>query len=571
LGRAIPILTIAVGALYGAGCAFPTDKSDKVFLTLDAPSHVVLRGQDVSVYARAWRVMGADTQPITNVDFAFGSGSGSIARVQNDGGGYATVTGVNSGSVDILARAISFEGAVQADLVLRVANPLEIDSVRPRDAHYGQVLTVYGVGVDSMFLASLGDVNLIEYPFSRLRDPATGLGQIAFWVPPPAHSDQLFFLGAGVFGLDTGTTNVLKDDVYEPNDTVPSDINLDLGGPWPGTALAPILFLNPALAFEPLERGTDAGIDWFHFATADTTQSLTFFITYPTFGDTSAAATRTFLLDSLAYATGAAGDPVEKFFGRDSADFISSDFYRCKGDEFNPAQLPRESTTVALKTLPSHDMHIVTFFSRTQRYALTVAQGYFTADARIKADAYEENDLCHYTDSIPGRPSPKSRIKVSTVQFSDTMNIDNPFEIDWYRIEVPAHGVDDSVLFRLQGRPFIGGRDSSDIDIYVETVPGSTGPDLSEVGSSVNAGSTEDLMLDLPAGSYYLAAADYAGVAMRYSMCIRVIPALALQRSCSLILPGPAMPQHSKARPQASARTSGSTRSSFLGTRSRRP
>ncbi|MFN2570397.1 MAG: hypothetical protein ABR537_02125, partial [Gemmatimonadales bacterium] len=110
LGRAIPILTIAVGALYGAGCAFPTDKSDKVFVTLDAPSHVVLRGQDVSVYARAWRVIGADTQPITNVDFAFGSGSGSIARVQNDGGGYATVTGVNSGSVDILARAISFEG-----------------------------------------------------------------------------------------------------------------------------------------------------------------------------------------------------------------------------------------------------------------------------------------------------------------------------------------------------------------------------------------------------------------------------------------------------------------------------
>lgn len=562
LTRATPIVTLAV-ALAGVTCAFPTDKSDKVFVTLEAPSHVVLRGQEMSIYARAWRVTGADTQPITNVEFAFASGSGSIARVDKDCCGYATVTGVNSGTVDIVARAVAFEQAESADLALRVANPLEIDSVRPTTVHYGEVLTVYGVGVDSMFFASLGDVNLIEYPFSRVRDTTTGLGEIAFWVPPPAHSAQLFFLGAGVFGLDTGTTNVLKDDVFEPNDTIPSNINLDLGGPWPGTVLAPFLFLNPALAFEPVDRTLGLGEDWFRFTTSDTTQAMTFFITYPSFGDTSAAATRTFFLDSLNYAVGAPGDPVEKFFGRDSADFISSDFYRCKGDEFSPTQLQRESTTVALKTLPSHFMHIVTFFSRTQRYGLAVVQGYVTADPLIKADAYEENDLCHYTDSIPGQPNPKPRIRVSTVQFSDTMNIDNPFEIDWYRIEVPAHGAADSVLFRLQGRPFIAGRDSSDIDIYVETVPGSTGSGVFDVGSSVNAGSTEDLMLNLAAGSYYLAVVDYAGVAMRYSMCMRVITALAVVRTCGLILPGPAVPERSKTvrRPLGS---------SFLGPR-RRP
>ncbi len=563
LNRATPLVMLAV-ALAGVTCAFPTDKSDKVFVTLQAPSHVVLRGQEVSIYAQAWRVIGTDTQAITNVDFAFGSGSGSIARVDKDCCGYATVTGVNSGTVDIVARAVAFEHAEAADLSLRVANPLEIDSVRPRDAHYGEVVTIYGVGVDSMFLASLGGVNLIEYPFSRVRDTA-GLGQIKFWVPPPAHSGQLFFLGAGVFGLDTGTTIVEKDDIFEPNDTIPTDINLDLGGPWPGTSLAPILFANPALAFEPVDRTLGEGEDWFHFHTFDSTQALTFFIKYPSFGDTSAAATRTFLLDSLYYNTGAVGDPVEKFVGRDSADFISSDFYRCKGFEFSPAQLPRESTTVALKTLPSHDLHIVTFFSRVQRYALTVAQGYFTADSRIKPDAYEENDLCHYTDSIPGQANPKSRIHVSNVQFSDTMNIDNPFELDWYRIEVPSHSLGDSVLFRIQSRPFVpAARDTSDIDIYVETVPGSTGSSVSEVGSSVNAGSTENLMLDLPAGSYYVAVVDYAGVAMRYSMCIRAIPLLAPIRTCTLIQPGPAVPGRSKARPQASAPLSGSTRNNSL-------
>ena len=555
-------------ALGGVSCAFPNDNSDKVFVTLQAPSHVVLRGQEVSVYAQAWRVAGTDTQAITNVDFAFSSGSGSVARVDKDCCGYATVTGVNSGNVDIIARAVSFEHAQEADLSLRVSNPLEIDSVRPATVHYGALLTVYGVGVDSMFLASLNNVALIEYPFSRLRD-SMGNGQISFWVPPPARTDSLAYLGAGVFGFDTVPTVVLKDDVYEPNDTTPSPINLDLGGPWPGTALAPFVFLNPALAFEPQDRGA-AGEDWFRFSTNDTTQALTFFINYPSTGDTSASTTRTFLLDSLGYdANGSPSlDPIEKFFGRDSADFISSDFQRCKGFEFSPAQAQRESTTVALRTLPSHRLHVMTFFTRPQRYGLAVVNGYVTADSRIQPDKYEENDMCHYTDSIPGRPNPPSRIHVSTAGFSDTMNIDNPFETDWYRIEVPPHAAGDSVLFRIRSRPFVpAARDTSDIDIYVETVPGSTGP-LNEVGSSVNAGSAEDLMLDLPAGSYYVGVVDYAGAAMRYSMCIRAIPLLTLQRSCALIQPGPTVPGRSKARPPAVApATPSGARNSFLGSR----
>ena len=175
----------------------------------------------------------------------------------------------------------------------------------------------------------------------------------------------------------------------------------------------------------------------------------------------------------------------------------------------------------------------MTFFSRAQRYGLAVAQGYATADKRITPDAYEENDFCHYADSrqinIPTRAS-------GLPGFSDTLNIDNPFEIDWYRINVPAPGLGDSTLFRIQGRPFVAGRDSSDIDIYVLTVPGSTGPGVTEVGSSVNAGSTENLLLGLGAGSYYVAVVDYAGVAMRYSMCIKQVPFIG-SRTCNLILP----------------------------------
>ncbi len=127
------------------------------------------------------------------------------------------------------------------------------------------------------------------------------------------------------------------------------------------------------------------------------------------------------------------------------------------------------------------------------------------------------------------------------------MNIDNAFELDWYRLEVPAHNLGDSVLIRLQGRPFVAGNDSSDLDIYVLSVPGSTG-NLTVVDSSVNLGSTEDLKMNLAAGSYYLAVVDFAGVPERYSLCIREIPLLT-SGTCALILPGPPAPAYSKRRP----------------------
>lgn len=513
LNRATPVVTLAA-ALFGVSCAFPTDKSDKVFVTLNAPAHIVLRGQDMSVYAQAWRVAGSDTQAITNVDFAFSTGSSAIARVDNDGGGYATVTGVNSGTVDIVARIVSFEQAQEADLVLRVSDPLEIDSVRPALAHHGEILTVYGVGVDSMFLAQLAGVTLIEYPFSRLRD-STGLGRISFWVPPPARSDKLFYLGAGVFGQMADTTHVKFEDVFEPNDTVPTNLTLDGPGPWPGTVLDPIIFTNPALAFEPVERAK-SGEDWFRFTTGNANQPITVFISYPSIsGDTG---TRIFLIDSLMYlANGDPGlDPIEKFVGRDSADFIGTAFYRCKGFVFAPPQASRESTTIALKSLPSNALHLLTNFTRPQRFGLTVARGYFTADKRIGPDAYEENDMCTYADSS------NRRISLAAT-FSDTLTIDNPHDIDWLRIDLPGTGLV-AVRLRTLPRPFPGSAlpDSSDMDLYVMTTPNpSTGQGLNVVAFDTSKGSSSDITTTLTAGtSYYVAVVDFAGVPMRYSLCM---------------------------------------------------
>src|SRR6201988_3174722 len=421
LHRATPVVMLAV-ALTGVTCAFPTDKSNDVFVVVTVPKQVVLQGQTLDVSASLWRRTGTDSVEIKNASFQWGTTNDNRATVKDEGYGDAQVTGVNPGTVDLTVRAVSFEKAPTSYITLRVSKPLEIHSVRPTTAHFGELLTVYGVGVDSIFVARLAGVNLIEYPFSRER-VAGGLGHITFWVPPPARTDSLFYLGAGVFGFDTSTTDVLKEDVFEPNDSTPALVDLDLGSPWPGTALEPILFVNPALAFEPVER-EKTGQDWFRFAASDTTQAMTFFITYPSAG-TDTAGTTTFLLDSLAYATGAPGDPIEKFYSRDSADFVGSDFYTCKGSQFDPLQVDRESTTVALKTLPIHAIHIVTFFSKPQRYGLTVANGYFTADPRIKADRFEENDFCHFADN--------QRIRIDTLPpagFSATPNIHNPSGMD---------------------------------------------------------------------------------------------------------------------------------------------
>ena len=346
--------TIYVVSLIGWTCSFPEDQSPKVFVLIEAPHTFLLRGEVLRVHARAVRVVGSDTVGVPNVVFDWSSAKPTLATVRRDTGSSATVTGVNSGTADIVARAANFDKAGEGDLTIRVANPLEIDSVRPRIAKYGEVLRVYGIGVDSIFLSSLG------------------------WVPPPATSANLFYLGAGVFGFADSVTKVVPRDIFEPHDTIPSKIDLDLGGPWP--QLPFILFANPALAFEETPRAT-SGADWFDFTTTDTVSDYTLFIDFPLSGDTTGV--RTFILDSLRYSTALGG-----YVGRDSADFIGSDFLRCKGQAFSPALAPRESTVVALRGLPSHSMHVLTSFSaaRPQRYGLTVIKGYSVADPRIQPE-----------------------------------------------------------------------------------------------------------------------------------------------------------------------------------------
>ena len=209
-------------------CVFPTERDASVHVSL-TPVYILFRGNDTVVTARAWQMVGsADSQPISNVVFVWTSSDPSVATVDNVG----HVVGVKSGTVVITAAAANFDKQARAATdTLRVAAPLEIDSVRPKTVRYGEILSIYGVSADSIVSASLHGAALIRVPFGDTVFPS-GTARSRWWVPPPARTDSLFFLGitgsSGVLGYVHGdTTTVIERDLFEPDDTVPRLLDLD--------------------------------------------------------------------------------------------------------------------------------------------------------------------------------------------------------------------------------------------------------------------------------------------------------------------------------------------------------
>src|SRR5437660_9216685 len=136
-------------------------------------------------------------------------------------------------------------GVQTCALPISVSAPLAIDSIRPDTVRYGEIATVYGVGLlDTIgVLLSIGDATLIPVPFTDTLK-ANGSSQISFWVPPPAHTAPLSYIafGAGVFGATPDTVAVIARDIYEPNEIAPALIDLE-ANPIPGTAAAPLQVL----------------------------------------------------------------------------------------------------------------------------------------------------------------------------------------------------------------------------------------------------------------------------------------------------------------------------------------
>ena len=492
-------LAVALALLIaGPTCSYPTDDSDRVEVVISPPTNVVLRGDQVQLFARAVRVTGADTVAVPNTTFEWASSDPTVATVADLGSGAADVTGVNTGVADITVKAVAFERSTAGSRQMRVATALEVDSVRPMLVRYGDTVTVFGIGVDSLlFAVRLGPGgNLFPVPFSARRDSA-GVARRAFWVPFPAQTDRLFYIGPGVFGSVAETTAVVRRDIYEPSDTFP--INIGLDGPRPFPQVPSLIYVNPALAFEPLGVADTIGTDWYRFLSA-TPRDLTIVLTSPTVAGTFA----TFLTDSLELDTGSG----TYLIGPDSWS-IGPQSHACHGLGFAPRQRIPDSTIVALAGLPRINIHILSQYTRAGAYGLALIEGYVVTDSlKAPRDAHEEDDYCSAADP------PAKRV---TLPFRDTLTIDNPVDVDWIRFTWPGGPL------RLRTMAVVAPGDTigRDIDLYLIRVP-NPGDFGLQIASRTTPGATEDLNIVTPvaAGDYYAVVVDFAGVPTAYDLCI---------------------------------------------------
>ena len=503
----------AVGAiLAGVTCSFPTDQSNQVYVTVTLSQPLVVQGAQITAIARAFRTAPGGPIEIHNVDFEWSVSDSSVAQVQTDTArGAAHVRGLNAGLVRLTARAAMFDKSTPKDSLIRVANALEIDSIRPDSILYGGKITVYGVGVKNIFLAELGPGVLTADTFSYVGDPK-GLGHMDFWVPPPAHSDQFIAFGPGVFAAAPESTKVGDHDIFEPDDTSPALIDLD--APVATPQLPNRVFFNPALDFEPLDRTATFGVDWYRFAQADTSQAVTFIFTATGSGrDTTIF---NLIADSIYYS----GD---WFFG-DSTWFVgpSSGLFGCRQYGYFLPQAPSDSTIVEFGNLTTHKFQLFAEYTQEGRYGLRVVRGLVHFDPTVLPDKFSPNELCNQADANFAKPATTITVQKGVGFFMDTtLTIDFPHAVDWYRFHLApaAAETDDTVSFSLVSRT-PGAQDTSDIDITVISAT-----DLSYWGQAADSGSTENMVLDLPTNDdYYVMVSDFAGAPVRYGLCIRAQP-----------------------------------------------
>lgn len=511
-------LAVALAVAPVAACSFPTDKSADIYVTIETPALALVNGDQMSVRAHAWRLVGGvpdtgtvDDVELGNVDFSWTTADDQIAIVEKDCCGYATVTGLDPGLVDITARAMAFEKAPDATLPLRVSNFIEIDSLTPTFAKWGGKITLWGVGVQFATFPRLSGERLLPDTLSFAS--ALGLSHMDFWVPAPAQTGFVVVQGPGFFFPIPQVVFVDTEDVYEPNDTIGTPVNLDAAPPYPQAPS--ILLLNPALAFEPIGPGWPSyyRYDYYRFTRADTTQALTYILRPEHVTDTSQL--YVFLTDSLDQSGG------DYFIPGGGETWLISPGYGLYGCNFEFVFLdmaPSESTIVAFKTLPSQVIQNVNFYHDPGNYAMSVHAGYLRADPRIGPDRFEENDVwCKGADQAFARGD-SIVISRTRAPFTDTLTIDNPHDVDWLRFRVLGAAPDTVAIFTVP-RLFPGDIDRSDIDLYV--FDASPNP-VNLEGSIESFGSSEGLLIVLAPGDYYLAVVDFPGRETRYGICMTV-------------------------------------------------
>ena len=486
-------------------CVYPTEHDSSVHVSI-TPLRILLRGAAVVRKATAWQVVSAtDSQPIPNVRFVWSSSDPLTASVDNEG----RIVGIKSGTVTITAAAANFDTQARPGRdTVRVAAALEIDSVSPDTIKYGDRLSIYGVGVDSIFQASLAGTILIPVPFSKTNYP-NGTARSRYWVPPPAVTDSLFYLGItngnGVFGfVHNSTVKVIEHDLYYPNITNARRISLTGPGPFP-TQAPSVLFVNPALAFENLPFGVTSSADWFRFGLTPM-RDITVILQAPALAGTF----QTFLSDSLGWS----GSTKKYFIGHDSWTFGPRS-HACHGLGFSPPELTGDSTIVAFKGLTLDSLDAIAVYTQPGRYGLVVVDSF---QAELRADSHEDDNSCNAADARGAQP-------VGTVGFRDSLAIENPHDIDWIRFTAPNPAPTLGVEFRVHAIPGVNPDTAKYLTFYVIKRPAAGDTALTVVVQDTAVAHRLDhdtTITTLTAGQdYYAVVLDFAGKTTYYEMCVQ--------------------------------------------------
>jgi hypothetical protein len=518
-----------LGAL--AACAFPTDDSDTVWVRIDAVSTTVIRGETLILRARAavQDSSGTVLQP-GEASFDWSSSDESIATVTGNPDGSAVVRGINSGRVTIRAVARDYRNAHSGEQSIRVSNTVAIDMVTPDTVHYGEQVTISGVGLGRVDQMILGETALIPDTASFSGDPL-GEGTERFWVPYPARTAHVVAIANEGFSApaDSETVVVRTNALSSPQGSL-TVLNLD----GPAVSADGTLFYNPALALTPeaehvfpIPGNPPFRIlqDDFHLVRSDTTRPVTIVIS-----------TSDPVVGGFQTAFSLPGD-----FGPDPFSYFG---WRLQVE----SQLCKRGFLISAPdlVLGSRTATIIRSFQYTfqsgidvrvagtapGRYSLRIIDGFVPADPRIAPDRFEENDFCDAADVNAVDPAKK----VDPVAgFSETLTMDQPFDLDWFRFTVPPDP-EGNRLFTIRTASLpLGAADSSNIGLGLESLDSLDFAVGTWTAEAHAPGSSERLTLDLPPGDYYLLVADEVGAPTPYALCVGVgndcpLPQQALRR-----------------------------------------
>jgi hypothetical protein len=503
--RQILVASLLASAGFAA-CLYPTDKSGELEVqmiqvpTLFLKDSLLLQG----------RVLDGSGNPIDNAVIAYSSADPTIVAVGPEG----VLRAVAVGTTQVTATAVEFNEAAPVTRDAIVRGLLEVDSVVPMTARFGELVSLYGVGLDpdSLFAVSIGGVQAEVSDFTPADPENPGqFGRLTVWAPPPAERQSdltvLGFRGGLVF---PESLEVLQRDIFEPNDTT-------------SAPLGPVLFgfRNPALAFEPVPRDGTARepADWFTFDNA-VTQDRTLIV----FSEMVGAETfQVFITDSLGY--DGATDP--SFFIGSQSWTIGPGTYFCGGlplwnpvlgEEFQPAEVPFPFTLIALKDLPPGRYHVLAPYVPSgdpARYELVIGSTYLSVLAR---DAAEENDYCNVAADLN--------------TFADAaLTIDNFRDVDWFRFSVPAPGQSATITTTSANA-------DADLDLYL--IADGRPVWLPLVAAGVETGQTETVSVDsLPAGDYFLMVIDFPGVPTDYAITTSFGPPVSPPAGAAAVTAGP--------------------------------